>query len=350
MRGMNPHRIRPQNTPSQNDPMRPTALAVGLFTAGLLSAQQIHLTAHPQETLQNGSSHVAPFGVASTGFGGEARVHILVPKNELPGPGAVLTGIELHCLAVGTVNYASLRIAAVATPATVLMTTFAANFAAPPTVVLQATSMPVSWSAAAWVPITFTQPYVHDGASALLLEIKKVVQVAPSYPFIVMTTSSSPPRTDRPSMVCAYGFPGFGASNATVATEAATPVSFRLRWSNVPTLRHRSDLGPSGQQYGLGGTVVLTVQGAAGENWGMATGTGFLTPSVLIPGVGTLRLQGAAVFAFGMLNGVGQATFTIGIPINPGLVGAWLPYQAVTVHPVTFAIALTNGTDHFVNL
>jgi hypothetical protein len=328
---------------------RHLALAFVLTAANLAFAQQLP-TSHPQDTLQGGGGNFSPFGVFSTGSGAEARSQILVPKNELPGPGAVLTGIELLALVGGTVDYASLQITASPTPATSLSSTFAANVVGPTTVVLQATSLQVAHSQTAWVAIPFTQPYVHDGTSALLLDIQKVVQTAPSYTFVTTKITSSPARTDRPQMVYSFGGPGSGQSAATAAFGNAEPISFRLSWLGTPTLRNRGDTGPAGTQYHLGGSVLLTTNGSPGSFWVLAAGTGFLASSVVIPGLGgSLHLDGAVVFAGGLLDATGVGQHTVSIPNVAGLVGAYLPYQAATVDPLNGAIVLTNGSDHFVN-
>jgi hypothetical protein len=324
------------------------AIAFALIASDLALAQLP--TAHPQDTLQGGGGNFAPFGVFSTGSGAEGRTQILVPANELPATPAVLTGIELLALIGGTVDYASLQIEASPTPATSLSLSFAANVVATPTVVLQATSLQVAHSTTAWVAIQFTQPYVHDGTSALLLEIQKVVQTAPSYTFVTTKKTSSPARTDRPQMVYVFGGPGSGQATATSAFANDEPISFRLLWTATPTLRNRGDGGTSGNQYNIGGSVVLTTQGSPGSFWVLAAGTGFLSPAVVIPGIqGELRLDGAIVFAGGLLDAAGQGLHTVSIPNVAGLVGIYLPYQAATVDPSSGAIVLTNGTDHFVN-
>ncbi|MEO6597843.1 MAG: hypothetical protein ABIP94_24115, partial [Planctomycetota bacterium] len=326
------------------------AIAVALSAVSLLPAQQTNLTAHPQESVQSGNANYSPFGVFSTGSGAEARAHILVPANELPGPGAVLTGIELCVLTSGTVTYASLEISASPTPATSLSNTFANNIVGTPTVVLQATSLQVAYSSAAWVGIQFTQPYVHDGVSALLLDVKKVVQQAPTYQFVTMNKTSYPPRNDRPQMAYVFGGPGSGQNNALTATSMDSPISFRLLWSGMPTLRNRADTGASGNNYNIGGSTVMTVAGDPGDLWVLAAGVGFLPSPVAIPGIaGTFRLNGPVVYAGGVLDAAGQGVLAANLPNNPSVVGFYLVHQAATVDVGTGAIVLTNGMDHFVN-
>jgi hypothetical protein len=322
--------------------------------AAVLPAQQTTRTAHPQETLQNGIANFAPFGIFSTGAGAEARAQFLIPKDELPSQPALLTGIELHALVGGTVGYASLQITAMPTTATSLSTTYAANLTGPTTVVLQANGLQVAWSTTSWVGIPFTQAYLHDGSSALLLDVVKVV-AAPtggtSYPFVTMTSSSAPVRNDRPQMVYNSGAPGSGAAGATSAFASTDPVSMRFTWSGTPTIRNRSDTGSiGGNQYAIGGTVTFTLDGQPGELWLLAAAYGFLPNAIAIPGLsGSLRLNGPVLFASGLLGAGGSASQLVNIPSQPALAGLFLAYQGATVDAATGSIALTNGSDHFIN-
>ena len=325
-------------------------LSVLALLTPFVAAQNSSLTAHPQETLQNGNGNLVPFGVITSGQFGEGRTQFLVPKDELPSFPAVLAGIEIHGQGAAVMDYASLKLNIGPSTAVTLSSNFASNLPASPTTVLQATALQVSY-VGTWTPITFTVPYVHDGASAMVIDIQKVVQTAASYPFMTMSTSSSPTRTDRPAMVYAFGFPGSGASLSTVGQYAATPLSFRLVWSNTPTIRNLSDVGTSGNQYGVGSNVTLTVNGTPNHLWVLAAALTFLPTAVPVPGLqGDLRLNGPVVFAGGLLDPNGVATQLVAIPNNPGLVGFYLTYQGAIIDPATVGISLTNGTDHFVNL
>lgn len=325
-------------------------LASALLFTSLLAAQTGALTAHPQETLQNGNGNLVPFGVLTTGSFGEGHTMFLVPKDELPSFPAVLTGIEIHCQATASLVYSSLILNVGPTTATSLTSTFASNFPTAPTNVLQAVGLQVNYLSSAWVQIPFTTPYVHDGVSAMVIEIQKVVQAAASYPFMTMSTSSSPSRTDRPNMVYAFGTPGSGASTALTGPYAANPLSFRLVWTGTPTLRNRSDVGSSSNQYNVGGSVTLTMNGPAGNLYVLAAATSFLPTAVPIPGItGDLRLNGAVVFDGGLLDPTGAATYLFAIPNNPAIVGFYITYQGAAIDPVSGGITLTNGTDHFVN-
>lgn len=329
--------------------MRIHLLAISLLSPILL-AQNPALTAHPQETLQNGNGNIVPFGVISGGTFGEGRVMFLVPKDELPSFPCLLNGIEVHGQATATMDYASLSINVGATTATTLQSTFANNFPGSPTNVLAATNLQVNYLSNAWVQIPFTTPYVHDGVSAMVIEVQKLVQTAASYPFMTMSTCSSPVRTDRPNMVYAFSNPGGGASTAPNGPYAATPLSFRLVWSGTPTLRNRGDIGASQNQYNVGGVVDLTMNGPAGHLYVIAAALSFLPTAAPVPGItGDLRLNGPTIFTGGLLDPNGVAGYQVQIPANPALAGFYLTYQGATIDPVTVGITLTNGTDHFVN-
>ncbi len=336
----------------------PSTFVTGLalpFAAAMLAAsigaQNPALTAHPQDTVQNGNGNRVPLGVLPNGAFAEGRTMILVPARELPTAPAQLVGIAVHGPIPSTVTYSSLTVNCAPTNATALQTTFANNIAGQPTTVLQASGLTVTYPVATWVAIPFTTPYAHNGSSALVIEIRKVVQTAAVFPDATMATSSSPPRTDRPNMVYALGGPGSGASTVPFASVAANPLSIRLQWLGTPTMRNRSDLGSSGNQYNVGGAVTLAVDGQPGHLYVLAAALAFLPQQLPIPGIGgALVLNGPVSFTSGLLGAAGAGTFAFTIPPSPVFVGFHLSYQAAIVDPVTIATVLTNGTDHFVNL
>jgi hypothetical protein len=340
--------------------MRSTsALLLFACTAALspfARAQNFTLTAHPQETVQNGNGNLVPFGVSSAAPPANSfasgRTMILVPARELPTVPCVLLGIEVECQSTVAVTYQSLDIhcAPVAPTTTALTSTFAANYTVPPTQVLAATNFTVNWQNDTWVPITFTSPYVHDGTSALILEIQKELPQQATYPFATMSTSSSPSRTDRPNMRYAFGLAGSNASQAATATTSANALSFRLQWQGTSTVRNRSNSGLNQTQYAVGGTVTLTVNGTAGHLYAFAADTSFLPVSVPFPGIGgALLLPAPVIFSSGVLGAGGEDVYQLNIPANPALAGFYLAYQAATIDPVSVAVTLTNGMDHFVN-
>lgn len=332
--------------------IRPLAIAcLSLLATAPLCAQADAITAHPQETLQNTSGNFAPLGVLPGGVGAEARSLLLIPRHELPCVPSTVTAIEVHCPAAATVDYASLEILFGPTTATGLNLAFGPNFSAAPWPARQASNVQVAYGAG-WTRIPLGNPYPHDGASSLLLEFRKVVQPGPQgYPFASMATSSSPARLDRPPMVHGFGGPGSGAANAPVAGFYATAMVVRLVWSGTPTLRHRSNLAASGNQYGLGGSVTLTMQGSPGQLYLIAADANYLPPGFALPGItGELRLAAPISFASGLLGLSGEDGAVVAIPNNPALVGTFLAYQGATYDIASQAITLTNATDHFVNL
>lgn len=324
-------------------------LAVVAFLLGTASAQ--NLTAHPQETVQNWSGNFVPLGIGFFQAGTETRTQLLIPRHELPPQVAVLIGVEFHALPAGPAGfaYSLLGMDVGATSATQLGPDLDGNLPAPPTNVLPYGPATVVWPAATWVRIDFPNPYVHDGQSSLVLDIRKIVAAA-STPLFAMGAVSTPPRTDRPLMVFANGNPGSGGAFASTATAAPqNAISCRLVWAGVPTLRNRADAASSGNFHGLGSTTWFTLQGNANELWALAAGTAFTTPAVL-PGVGgELLLAAPVVFAAGALGATATASYGLAIPNVPGLVNLYVPFQAATIDPATSFVSLTNGVDLFVN-
>jgi hypothetical protein len=147
-----------------------------------------------------------------------------------------------------------------------------------------------------------------------------------------------------------FGGSGSGQSTAANAFASDEPVSFRLQWLGWPTLQNRSDVGPTGSEYNIGGSVSFTLQGQPGQLWVLAGGDSFLSPAVTIPGIfGPFRVNGAVLFTAGLLDAFGEGGAILNVPNSPGLVGLYLVYQGAIVDPATGSIVMTNGTDHFIN-
>ena len=324
------------------------ALAAGLTGSGL-AAQQFVRTAHPQDTLQNNSGNLSPLGVFATGQAAEARSQILFRPLELPAPGAQLAAIEVHAQGTSTLLYSSLVVRVSPTLAGALVPVFAANLPAPVTV-LQAQNLTVPYSAAGWTTIPMTTPfaYVHDGQSALVLEITKVISPN-TIAATVMDTPSPPSRTDRPPMVYAFGGIGSGASNSLLATASGDPLAVRLVWTGVPTMSHRSDPGPSGNQYALGSTITYTVEGEPGSFYITTIDTALLPVPLQLPGISGLVYAFSGFTNFGNLDAAGRAVNTVTIPPLQTFVGLYVVYQAGVLNAVTGVGQLTNAHDHFVN-
>ena len=329
---------------------RHVAFAAALAIAVPLAAQSAAVTAHPQDTLQNNNGNLAPLGVISNGALAEARTMILVPARELPPVPSVLSAIYVHAQSAVTIDYATLQVLVSPTTATGLNLAFNANHSIVPWPAMLATNTQVAYTGG-WTRIPFPAPFPYDGTSSLLIEIVKVVQPgAAGFPFATMSTSSSPPRTDRPPMVYAFGGPGSGASTNAFGTQYANSIAYQLEWNGAPTIRHRGNPGASGNQYNLGGSVTVTFQGTPGNLYIMAAGTGYLPVDVPLPGfAGALRLANATTFASGLLGLTGEDGVAFTIPTTPALVGFFIAYQGVALDIATQAITFTNGSDHFVN-
>src|SRR5215813_9955769 len=131
-----------------------------------LAAQTTTATAHPQDTTQNSIGNLVPFGCNSNPAVPFSNGHcqVLIRGLELPGPGAILTGMEVHCQGNVALTYSTLNIAASATSATGLTSNFAGNLPAPQTL-LTATNLNVTYVSNSFVSIPLTGIYVHDGTS-----------------------------------------------------------------------------------------------------------------------------------------------------------------------------------------
>jgi hypothetical protein len=331
--------------------MRTTqAICCVLVPFAATAAQTGALTAHPQETLQNSSGNFAPFGVLPGGVGAEARTMLLLPREEVPTLPAVLTAIEVACPTNAVVDYAALEIYLAATPATGLNLAFAPNYQQPPWPALQTANLTVNYTAG-WTRIPLSNPYPFPGNANMTLEIRKVVQPgAGGFPFATMATSSSPPRVDRPPMTLVFGNPGSGASTTPFGAAYTTSLAIRLVWDGVPTLRHRSNVGTSGNQYALGGSVDLTIATQPGQFYVLCAGSTYLSPGLPLPGInGELRLNGFTAFASGFVGPSGADSVMLTIPNNLALVGVFLAYQAATYDLAAQSFTLTNCSDHFVN-
>lgn len=324
------------------------AIAVlGCCAAGL-TAQQVLPTAHPQESLVNTSGNLAPLGVFANGNAAESRTQILLRAFELPGPGAVLTGVEFHCQSDVSLVYQSLVVRVSPTAATALGTTFATNLPAPQTVLLLANQV-VSWQSAGWSRLPFTPGYVHDGHSSLVLDIQKIVSPV-TFVQTSMDTPAPPTRTDRPPMVYTIGVFGSGADQAAVATTSSSPLALRLLWRNVPVMRHRSDPGGAvGNQYALGTSVAYQVEGTPGSFYITGLDTVQLVAPLAVPGIVGLLWISPGYDRIGTLDASGLANHAVVIPPVPGLVGLRVIYQAGVLDAVSGVGQLTNGSDHFVN-
>jgi len=343
----------PPRPPRPRDRRVPTpslahAVAVGIALMAPLACQQFGRTAHPQETIESGNGSVLPFGCLDATAFTEARTQIQLRSQELPGPGAVLIGMEVHCLNAVALDYTSLEIDVFRTTTRGLSVTFADNVTLPVHPLLRATNLRIAFDPSGWSAIPLQFHYQHDGVSGLLIEVRKVVDPATAR-FATMSTTSNPVRVDLTPMICSFGGPGSGAATAVAAQTVTAPLSMRLLWSHAPTVRLLGDSAPGGNQFGLGGSIVHTVDGTPGSLVADFIGTSFLDPpQTLGPVLGQFLVQGVTQ-DFAILPSTGSAQFVLPIPNDRNLVGLHLTYQSAAIDSVTGLAQFTNGADHFVN-
>lgn len=317
-----------------------------LGLAGILPAQQGALTSHPQDSIQNGNGNLAPFGVQPTAQAAEARSQILVRASELPGPGAVLVGLEVHAQADASLIYQSLRLRVGNTTLAALSSNLVANAQTAQTV-LNAGNVVVNYTVANWTRIAFATPFVHDGVSSLVIDVQKVVDLQ-TLPLVVMDVPSPPTRTDLPRMMYAIGGPGSGASTATGALLSADPICVRLVWNGAPTLRHRSDLGASGNHYAIGTPIDVTLTTTAGSPFLLGFDVAFLAAPVTVPGVTGVLHVAPPIARLGSATAGGVASWTLPIPADPFLVGVNVVFQGGVLDLANGLARWTNACDGFV--
>jgi hypothetical protein len=324
------------------------AVAACMALAAPLACQQSRRTAHPQETIGSSSGSVLPFGCLDATAFTEGRTQILLRDQELPGPGAVLIGMEVHCQNTVALDYTSLEIDVFPTTARTLSVTFADNETLPVHPLLRATNLQVAFDSSGWSAIPVQIHYQHDGVSGLVIEVRKVVNPATAQ-FATMIATSNPVRVDLPPMACSFGGPGSGAATAAAAQTITAPLSIRLLWSQVPTVRLLGDSAPGGNQFGLGGSIGHTVDGTPGSLLADFVGTSFLDPpQTLGPILGRFLVQGVTL-DFGFVPSTGSAQLVLPIPNDRNLIGLHLTYQSATLDQVTGLAQFTNGADLFVN-
>jgi len=324
---------------------RPTFAFVAL-TAALSAQIPTTTTSYPQESVQNNNGHLVPFGCITGGSFAEGHTQVLILPQYLPGPGAVLTALAVHCQGTLSLTYPSLNLTLSPTTITSLSTTFANNLTTP-VPVLNAVNLTVNYSSNSWTTIAFTTPYVHDGVSGLVIDIEKVVTATA---FATMSTTSNPGRGDLPPMVHTFGTPGSGANTATVAMYSASTLAVQLEWIGVPTIKLKSDpFGTGNNQFAVGGSIDHTLQGTPGSFFVNLIGLALNNPPLPLPPVlGQFWVNGPTM-NLGLLPPSGSSTLAFAIPANPGLAGIYLAFQSLTADLVSSSAQFTNATDCFIN-
>jgi len=311
-----------------------------LIGSTAIVAQSERLTAHPQDEPHQGGQ-VNPFGCLS--HFSEARIQLFFEPQYLPGPGAVLVGMEVRPVSSGVVTYPSLALTV--SPFALGMqasAVFASNLPHP-TSVLQLSNHSIPWNSAAWERLQFSQPYVHDGVSVLVIDIQKV-----AVPCSSSGGSTAGYRPDLPTMLTAFGPAGSGMHQASVAMWAVPPIDVRLVWSNAPTLRLSSPV-PAALHHGfaIGSTLDNVVAAAPGSLVGLIGDLQWSPPVTLPFASGRLWVQGVGL-AVEVTNANGEAQRTFPIPALPAFIGQQLTYQALVLDPSSGQLLFTNAADCYV--
>jgi hypothetical protein len=311
-----------------------------------LSAQSPVTTAYPQASLQNSGGTMVALGCDPAGAIAEGHSQILIPPQYLPGPGAILTGLAVHCQSTLSLSYPRLKVTVSPTTLATLGSTFASNLSAPQ-VVLDAAGLTVGYDVNAWTPITFTTPYVHDGVRGLVIDIEKIVNATQ---FATMSTTADMGRSDLPLMVYQFGSLGSGASTSTAGLFAAEPLVVELEWFDVSSIRLKSDpSGANNNQFALGGSIEHTLQATPGSLFVNLIGTALNDPALPLPPVlGLFRVNGSTL-NLGNVPPAGSAVLTLTIPAHPRFVGLFLGFQSLTLDAVSSQLRFTNAVDCFVN-
>ena len=329
-------------------PFTPFAGAVACCLLAVTATGQIKRTAHPQETTVSGTGTVVPFGCFGPTSVTESRTQFLIRSEELPGPGALLVGIDVLCQGLSTLDYEVLEIDVSPTKLVSLSDNFAANITSPVVHLLRARNLHLAYLAGAWSPLTLQANFPHDGVSGLLIEVRKVVNPSTAQ-FTIMSTNGNPARSDLPQMACAFGGPGSGASMAPRAQLLSTPMSLRLDWINAPTVRLSSDPSANGSQFGVGGNIVHQVDGKTGAIAVSWFGDSFLpVPPAVPPIAGRLLVLGSTL-DWSIIPSNGHVRRTLPIPNDISMIGAYLTFQSATFDELLGVAQFTNGTDCFLN-
>lgn len=327
----------------------PFLCAAILFTPTALQTAPPY-TAYAIDALHGVFGIWHPFGSLSTGGADEARWQQLFPALYLPPVPSRLLALDVSPHLEGTIRYKSLVITIGRTTTSSLSAFFAANLTSPVTVYSRQ-NMTLAWpSRKQWTRITFQTPYLYDGRSNLVIDVRKVIdrQANPNLG-TVSHQNQIPRRNDLPWPIWASGRAGSGAANASRATTwyNGGPLLMRLVWSGAPTLTMNSTPQPGRQHYHLGATVHVTTQGTPGDVFFDALDVGLRAP-LQVPGIqGSWWLQGLFnVLFIGVLDQQGRGTFNLLIPNARVLVGLHFYFQGATAGPG--GVYFTNVVDGFV--
>jgi hypothetical protein len=324
------------------------AALIAVVNAQVATAQVV---AYPQDTTLSRATASVPLGYARAPFPDvtEARFQQLIPATHLPTAPSAITALAFPVGGLGTsfgTDYARLEITVSATRATQLSTTYADNLPAP-VVVLNATGQR-AWSFQQWNVLQLDRPIAHDGVSALVIDIRKVVRSSEA--LVVGTGIASNLLGAPPSPRLAqgnFGPAGSGAANRTFADAPGfPPIQIRLQ-VDTPTIALRSDPNPVGVMFAIGGGVEVRVYGPAQAPYCAIVDTTFHARFELPGVVGAGIVMPRAEFPLRVIDASGSDAINFVLPNDRGLVNQRFTLQAGVAIP-NGAPTWTNGAEFVV--
>lgn len=312
------------------------ALFPTLLLCSVPLAAQGH-TSYPIDNPAANTSQNIPIAGGSIASWDEARSQFYFPAQYLPANPGLLNGIEWATHISGTIPYERFEINIGTATGPGLTSSYASNFAN----VMQVYSLSngsITWGAG-WAGVTFPVPYVYDGTSSLVVEVRKKID-RPNNPTIQQATQSLyayPYRTDLPRPIWSWGAYGSGAVDGPSAqTTNNTLMITRMNWLGVPTLNIDSSRDVTGNTnrgyYHLGATVTNSVQGNPSDFFAIVLDLSILPAPTTVPLLGgELWVVPNFLLATGLLDGSGNGSSSFAIPSNPALVALHAYMQAASL-------------------
>lgn len=325
--------------------MRVSFGTAALFATLVGRSLLAQVVAFPQDTALSRSSAPLPLGYASAPFPDvtEARFQQLIPATHLPTAPSTITALAFPGSGIGSslsADYARLEITVSATRANQLSPTFADNLPAP-ALVLSAPG-PRTWSPQQWNVLQLDRPIVHDGRSALVIDIRKVVRSTTALVISTGVASNMLGSPPGPRLAQASSGPaGSGAADSAVAgPQALLPIQIRLQ-VDTPTITLRSDPNGVGVMFAIGGGVELRVYGPAQSPYCAIVDTMF-HPRFELPGVvGAGLVMPRAEFPLRAIDSSGSDAINFVLPRDRQLVDQRFTLQA--------GVAVVNGSPTWTN-
>jgi hypothetical protein len=245
-------------------------LAVLPLLSAALAAQNI--TAYPIDNPVTNTSQNIPIAGGSIANWDEAHSQFYFPRQFLPAVPAMLTGIEWASTIGGSIPYERFELYMGTAAGPGLTSTFANNINQP-VLVYSLNPGTITWVGGnSWQGVTFSLPYLYDGVSNLVLEVRKKID-RPNNPTIQQATQglfAYPNRADLPTPIWTWGVYGSGAVDGPTSTATNNTLLLnRLTWLAVPTLTINSTRNTTGNSnrgyFHIGATVTATTHGNPGN-------------------------------------------------------------------------------------